>query len=167
MVIVHAGFRTGALLIGLALTACGSDTATIEGENGERADYTFDAETGEASAVIRSGDGTTTLRSGADIPVDLPTGFSLFPGAQITTNTVFDDGGGKSVILTMTSAADSERIVRFYREQAEDAGFAIEVDATINGGRMLTGKNEEGRSFSINTMPGDDYTSATLAIGGP
>ncbi|MEM6586423.1 MAG: hypothetical protein AAF692_11775, partial [Pseudomonadota bacterium] len=102
----------------LALTACGGETSgTIEGEDGETGEYTVDTSTGEATATITTEDGTTTLRSGANVPVDLPAGFTAYPGAEIVSNTVVQQGRGSGNLLTMTSADSPEKVASFYKAQ--------------------------------------------------
>ncbi|MBD2841281.1 hypothetical protein [Erythrobacter rubeus] len=149
------------------LSACGSETSgeftTADGETGE---YSIDNSTGETTATIETADGTATLRSGADVPVDLPDGFSLYPGASVVTNTVVNQGEGTRVVLLSFESNDSpEDIADYYKDQAEAAGIAIEVDATINGGRMLAGKAQDGSVFAVNATAEDGKTSGQLTTG--
>ena len=73
----------------LTLAACSSETSgTFEGEDGETGEYTIDSSTGEATATITTEEGTATLRSGASVPVELPAGFTTYPGAEVVSNTV-------------------------------------------------------------------------------
>ncbi len=52
-----------------------------------RVSYDIDARTGETSARHTDGDGTTTtMRSGEKVPVALPAGFAVYPGASVTNN---------------------------------------------------------------------------------
>jgi len=156
----------GPLAAALMLAGCGSETSgTIEDEAGETGEYTVDRETGETNATITTDDGTATLRSGKNVEVDLPAGFTAYPGSTIVTNTVVNQtqGAGSMVLFeTQDTPAD---IIAFYKRQAEAAGVRIELDASINGGSMIGGKSEDGLTFSVNANPGEDKTSAQLVVG--
>ncbi|MBV7266576.1 hypothetical protein [Erythrobacter ani] len=149
------------------LSACGSESSgefTIE--DGGAGEYSIDSSTGETTATIETADGTATLRSGADVPVDLPDGFSLYPGATVVTNTVVNQGEGTRVVLLSFESDDSaEDVASYYRAEAEGAGIAIEVDATINGGRMLAGKAQDGSVFALNATTDEGKTTGQLTTG--
>ena len=148
------------------LAACGSETSgeivTGEGETGE---YTIDRASGETSASIETPDGTATMRSGANVPVDLPDGFSLYPGAKVITNTVVDHADNKGNMVTFETGDSPKKVAAYYRKQAEAAGIKVQIDATINGGSMIAGDDGKGLSFSINASETEGTTSAQLMIG--
>jgi hypothetical protein len=150
------------------LAACDSETSgEFTTEDGETAEYTIDKSTGETTMTLESEGGTATLRSGADVPVALPEGFSLYPGAKVITNTVINqpDGRGTMVMFETNDAAD--KVIAHFRQQAEDAGFAIQIDADMNGSRMIGGERKsDGSTLSVtaNTNTGD-ATTGQLIIG--
>lgn len=150
----------------IALSACGAETSgTLTGEEGEEGEYTINRETGETTARIETEEGTATLRSGSDVPVDLPAGFTLYPGAEVVTNTVVQLGDGSGVLLTMSSDDSPEEIAEFYKAQAEKAGVAIEMDMAVNGGKIVGGEAPSGLTFSIMATPQGGATSAQLTVG--
>lgn len=150
----------------LALAACGSETSgTIEGEDGETAEYTIDRSSGEMNATITTDEGTATVRSGTDIPVDLPDGFSLYPGATVVNNTTFAQGDAGGSMIMFQSEDSPEEVATFYRKQAEDAGIDIEFEMNANGGRMFGGKDEDGRTVTVNASESDGMTTAQLTVG--
>ena len=103
--------------LSLALAACSSETSgTFEGEDGETGEYTIDRATGEATATIETEDGTATLRSGSDVPVELPAGFTVYPGAEVITNTVVSQGAGSGMLVTMQSDDSPEAVAGFYKD---------------------------------------------------
>ncbi|MCK0127848.1 hypothetical protein [Erythrobacter sp. F6033] len=147
------------------LTACGSDNSeTVSADEGE---YSIDAESGETTATVQTEDGTATFRSGADVPVDLPPGFSLYPGATVTSNSRFEQegGGGQVVLLSFESEDSSEQIAQFYRDAASEAGFKIAVDASMNGGQLITGESKNGGVFTLSTSAEEGKTLAQLTTG--
>lgn len=153
----------------LGLAACGSeasgDFTTEDGEDGE---YSVDYETGETNVTLDTPDGEVSMRSGSDVPIDLPAGFALMPGATVVSNTVVDQADGRGALVTFTTDKGAEEIAAFYRKQAESTGIAIHIETTMNGGKMLGGENEAtGTTFSITAYPtGEDgLTMGQLTIG--
>jgi len=53
----------------------------------------------------------------------------------------------------MLSDASAAELAAFYREQAQAAGVAIELDMTVDDGIMLGGTGADGLNFSLNTVP--------------
>ncbi|MEO1729956.1 MAG: hypothetical protein AAFR64_04390 [Pseudomonadota bacterium] len=152
-------------LIG-ALGACGSESSgTFSGEDGETGEYTIDRETGETSATIETAEGTATLRSGADVPVDLPAGFDVYPGATVVTNTVVNQGTGSGALVTMSSADSPADIAAYYKAQAVEAGVEIQMEMVTNGGQILGGESADGLTFSMIASPGEEATTVQLTVG--
>ncbi len=152
----------------LILAACGSETSgEFTTENGENAEYTINKETGETSMTVEGPDGPATLRSGADVPVNLPAGFSLFPGSKVVTNTVVSqpDGTGTMVMFETDVAAD--KVIAHFRDEAADAGFEIQIDANMNGNLMIGGERKaDGSTLSVTaTDGGKDGTTGQIIIG--
>ena len=150
----------------LALVACGSETSgeftTADGENAE---YTIDKDTGETSMTIKGEDGEATLRSGADVPVTLPDGFTLFPGSKVVTNTVVDQPDGKGTMVTFETDAPADKVVAHYRDAAKAAGFDIQLEMTTNGTMMVGGERKaDGSSLSV-TATGGEPTTGQIIIG--
>ncbi|MEM7690188.1 MAG: hypothetical protein AAF291_14310 [Pseudomonadota bacterium] len=148
------------------LAACGSQqSGTIEGDDGETGEYTIDTATGEATATIETEDGTATLRSGSNVPVDLPAGFTVYPGANVVSNTVVRQAGGSGNLLTMQSGDSPEKLAEFYKSQAESAGVKIEMEMATNGAQIIGGQSDDGLTFSIMASPTEDGTTAQLTVG--
>lgn len=150
----------------LALVACGSETSgeftTADGENAE---YTIDEDSGETSMTITGKDGDATLRAGANVPVSLPDGFSLFPGTKVISNAVVSQPDGQGAMVQFEAAAPADKVVAHYKEQAKAAGFAIELEMNTNGTMMIAGQRKsDGSSLSVTATPGD-MTSGQIIIG--
>lgn len=148
------------------LTACGSETSgEFTTESGENAEYTIDKDTGETSMTIKGEDGEATLRSGADVPVTLPDGFTLFPGSKVVTNTVVDQPDGKGTMVTFETDAPADKVVAHYRDAAKAAGFDIQLEMTTNGTMMVGGERKaDGSSLSV-TATGGEPTTGQIIIG--
>jgi len=150
------------------LAACGSETSgEFTTDEGETAEYTIDKQTGETSMTIDGPDGTATLRSGADVPVTLPAGFSLFPGSKVITNTVVKQPGGQGTMVMFEAQAAADAIIAHYRDQAKAAGFAIQIEMNTNGTLMIGGAREaDGATMSITaTANQGDATTGQIIIG--
>ena len=163
---IGAGGAYLALLVMLA--ACGSETlGEFTTEDGENAEYTVDKATGETSMTIKGKDGTATLRSGADVPVSLPDGFSLFPGSTVVSNTVVNQPDGQGTMVAFEAPAPADTVIAHYREQAEAAGFDIQIEMNTNGTAMVGGERKaDSASFSITATAGDESgTAGQIIIG--
>ncbi len=161
-----AAFTAAALAVG----ACGGE-AENAGENGgecgePRGFSDMVSEAGETRARHTGDDGTvTTMRSGERVPVELPAGFALYPGARVTNNTRVEQAAGVLVLLTLESAAQPADMVAYYREQAASAG--IDVATSLDSGpmTMIGGENADGTSFSFTATREGEVTRAQLSIG--
>jgi hypothetical protein len=150
------------------LAACGSETSgEFTTENGKNAEYTIDKDTGETSMTIKGEDGTATLRSGTDVPVLLPKGFSLFPGSKVITNTVVVQADGAGTMVMFEASAPADKVVAHYRDQAKAAGFDIQLEMTTNGTTMIGGERKSDRtSLSVTASPGEGGTTTGQLILG-
>ncbi len=150
----------------LALAACGSETSgEFTTEDGQNAEYTIDKDSGETSMTITDKDGDATMRSGANVPVSLPDGFTLFPGSKVVTNTVVDQPDGQGTMITFEADAPAEKVLSHYRDAAKAAGFDIQIEMNTNGTLMVGGERKgDGSSFSVTATDGSP-TSGQIIIG--
>jgi hypothetical protein len=150
----------------LGLSACSSErSGEFTTEEGDTGSYSVDPDSGETNMTITTDEGTTTLRSGSDVPIDLPLGFSVYPGAEVTSNAVVDHNGGEGSMVIFDTSDSPDDVVSFYREQAEAAGIEIKVDLTINDGRMLGGEGSDGEVFTINVSANEQGANGQLMVG--
>jgi hypothetical protein len=152
----------------LALTACGSETSgeftTADGENAE---YTIDKDSGETSMTITGEDGDATLRAGANVPVSLPEGFSLFPGTKVISNAVVSQPDGQGAMVQFEADAPADTVVAHYRDQAKAAGFDIQLEMTTNDTVQIGGERKaDESSILVTATTGDDSkTTGQIIIG--
>ena len=151
----------------VVLAACGSDrSGEFTTEDGESGEYSIDSSTGETTARIETPDGEATLRSGANVPVELTDGFSVYPGATILSNTVVNQGEGKGNLVLMQIDASPEEVIKHYRDQAEAAGFDIQIEMSVNDGKMIGGEGPQDSFFSVNASRTEgEPTQAQLMLG--
>lgn len=149
------------------LAACGSpDEGTIETEDGEVA-YNVDNDGDSVEATFTGPDGEVArFESGPGAAVEMPGGFTVYPGAEVVMNQTVttNDGGGS--ILVMTASASAEEVIEFYRRQASEAGIDIASEINTNGTRVIGGEAEDGTALSVSAIPsGDGSTQIQLTIG--
>jgi hypothetical protein len=164
MRIITTAILGGSMML---LAACSSEkSGTINTDDGT-AEYRVDQSTGETSMTITTDDGKATMRSGTDIPISLPKGFSLYPGTKVLSNTVVNQPGGSGSMVLFESEARAEQVLAYYKQQAEKAGFKIELEANMGGTVMIAGKREaDGGTFSVNASPDDEgKTTGQLIVG--
>lgn len=151
----------------MLLAACGSETSgEFTTEDGQNAEYTIDEESGETSMTVKGPDGIATLRSGAQVPVSLPDGFSLYPGAKVVTNTIVKQADGQGTMVMFETDAKAETVVAHFREQAKTAGFDIQLEMNTNGTMMIGGEHKNGSTLSVTASPGaESGTTGQLIIG--
>lgn len=141
----------------LLLTACGAETSgEFSTEDGETGEYTIDRASGESSMTVETEDGTVSMRTNTDAPEELPAGFTLFSGAEVLSNTIIDQGDTKGSLTTFRTEKAPDEIVAHYRDEAESAGITIQIETSINGGKMIGGENDQtGTTFSVSAFPDD------------
>lgn len=150
----------------LLLAACGGETSGEIGDGrGESGTYAVESGGDGVTARMETADGTAVMRSGPDVPVDLPHGFTIYPGATVTTNTVFEEAGSKGALVTMETDAGPEELVAFYRQQAERAGVDITLDMTTDTMRMIGGKAPDDSPFSFTASDEGERTTGQLMVG--
>lgn len=113
--------------------------------------------------TVKGPDGEATLRSGAELLVSLPDGFSLFPGSKVLTNTVINKPEGQGTMVMFEAAAPADKIVAYYRDQAKAAGFDIQLEMNTNGTMMIGGERKgDGSILSVPATTGDTTTGQII-----
>ena len=156
------------LSVAALLAACGSEkTGSVTTPDGKTAEYRIDEANGETSMTIQTPEGEATMRSGEAVPVKLPAGFTLYPGTQVVTSTIVNNPDGAGTMVVFKAPAKASDIIAHYKGQAASAGYAIEVEATMNETMMLSGKNAaSGASFMVSTgAVVDGKTGGQLVFG--
>ena len=140
----------------LLLVACGSgDEAAVETE-GDDISIDMTGPDGEQVAV----------RGGSEAVDGMPDGFSAYPGATVVTSTSVDTTDGSGVLVVMTTSETPEKVIEYYRAQAEAAGVTIDGEMNSNGSRLIGGEGPGGLAFSANASPGaDGVNTVQLTVG--
>lgn len=157
--------HNGALLMAvtamaLLLAACDSASDAVQ----PTAEHTVDPATGETRMTIHGRDGPATLHAGPAVPVSLPPGFTLPPGARVTGNAIVARPGGQGVLLTFESDVPAPELVAHTRAEAEAAGFQIEIDLDTAEARTIAGTRAGDKATFSLTVTSAAPVSAQLAI---
>ncbi|WP_156423759.1 hypothetical protein [Erythrobacter sp. YT30] len=156
----------GLAAVTLGVGACSSEkSGTFTDGDGNTGEYTVDSESGETAVTVETGEGTATMRSGTDVPVDLPGGFTIYPGAKVASNTIVSHGEGEGSMVILETDATPAELAEFYGAQAKDAGVEIQMDMTTGDTKMLAGETAEGLVFSLNATRQGDLTTAQVMVG--
>jgi len=161
-----------AFLMALTLAACSGDREVASGSvadtGGNKVDYVVKQDSaGGTTTTVQSADGTATIRTGTGAAA-MPEGFPLYPGATIGSAISMDGGGGAKdgKMVAFKSGDAPERIVAFYRQAAQGAGYSVESQVSSGDMQMLAGKrggSEDGFSLVVNKD--QDGSNVTLVVG--
>lgn len=140
--------------LALALAACGGG----DGEDG--------ASGGTYQRTVDVGDegGKMDTRVGGDIEVELPAGFSVYPGAKvIATNAVtLPQGKGRTVFMqTQDPVAE---VADYYRKQASDAGVEFSNEMNSGDSQLLAGTAPSGLGMNMMVSTNDEGTTIQLTV---
>lgn len=149
----------------LTLAACGSgQEGTITDDEGSQVG-SYATANGETTARIKGEDGSvTSMRSGSQVPVSLPDGFSVAEDLTVLNNTNVERGDGRYVMLTMQGPQPVSDVVAHYRKEAEAAGVDINVDVTTGDSTTIAGEGKDGLAFSLMASRSGEVTAVQLTL---
>ena len=153
----------------LAVTAC-QKAEEGEGDRVEAAEpmgrYDIDPESGEVSATHTDAGGvTTTLRAGDRVDPRYPEPFTVYPGAEVTNTTLVDRGEGTAVTIEFSTVDEREDVVRFYRDQARQAGIEPHIEVAAGPTTTLGGTSEDGEMrFALQVTQMSPLTEGQLSV---
>ena len=153
----------------MLVSACGGPDAegTIETEDGTIT-YEADSDGTEVSFSASNDNGEVMqINSGGGVEVDLPDGYTLFPGASVVTNMNMVRNDMNIANIIFNSTAQPAQVAEFYRDQAVAAGIEINNEATINGAVIFSGVGEGDTTFNISASPSEGGSSAQLSLSTP
>lgn len=123
---------------------------------------------GETRARIKTGRGTAVeLRSGATVPIVLPTGFTLYPGAEVVRTTTVERGGARRMLIEFRTSHPVAKVLLFHRAQAQAAGAVLEFDLDGSDAASIGGRLAGGGDFALTARADGKVTRVEMAVGVP
>ncbi len=107
------------------------------------------------------------MRSGPAVPVTLPTGFTIYPGARITGNTVVQRGDARRVLVEFQTRDPVAKVMQFHRAQAQAAGVSLTLDLDGTEAASIGGRTAAGGDFALTARRAGLVTRVEMAFGSP
>lgn len=158
--------RFASALLSIALLgACSVEKDADEPDTAEDIAPLDDSDSG-TPVRITSKDGTSVaVDSRGGNEAQWPEGFAPYRDSVVTSDIAMGSGTDAARMIEFETADAAEDVVDFYREQARAAGYDIQLDLTVNEGRMITGEREDGSGFSVSTRRAGDLNRVSLTVG--
>jgi hypothetical protein len=159
-----------------ALAACSNErSTTITSADGKdikvTADSDNDSNSGKISFESEDGEGGTITFGDAAAKQGLPLGLPVYPGGTVQGAFMGNDGknsqGGMATVLTSDAP---DKVIAFYKSQAEGKGFAIKSQTTSTSDNKTTAnfaaEGKGGETLVVTVTPSDDGKTAAVIMGG-
>lgn len=117
----------------------------------------------ERLQIAPKGEAATILRSGPQVPLRLPRGFTLYPGAEIISNTVVQREGVPRVLLVFETSEGLNKVMAFYRAQAKLEGIPLSLDLGAEEQASIGGSLPGGGKIAISARRTGDTTRVEFA----
>lgn len=105
------------------------------------------------------------MRSGLAVPVILPRGFTVYPGARVTGNTVAQLSNTRRVLVQFETPDPVAEVMLFYRAQARAAEVSLTLDLGGTEAASIGGRTADG-DFALTARRAGSVTRAEMAFGG-
>lgn len=133
-----------------------------------RPSFVHDPASGETRARIATGHGTAAkMRSGTGVPVVLPQGFTIYPGARIVANTVVARGDVRHILIEFETADPIAKVMLFHRAQAQSAGVTLTLDLDGTDAASIGGRTAGGGDFTLTARRAPGLTIVQLSVTEP
>jgi len=131
----------------------------VETQTGGDVDYNADG-----TVNYTSDDGTFSTVN--KLPDQWPKDAEQYPGATIIYSGYFnanEENSQAGASATLQTKDKAEDVMNFYKSNLEKEGWALESEANVNGGYILSATKEE-RTYSISISPSDEETTIIVGI---
>lgn len=89
------------------------------------------------------------MRSGPNVPVHLPKGFTVYPGGRTVANTVVERDGRQTSLLVFETGDPIAKIIAHYRAQVQATGATVSLDLASEEHASLGGMLAGGGHFTL------------------
>lgn len=157
--------RVCLVMLPILLSACGDRGAAPAPS--PTPNFSRDAESGETRARIGVGGDEAEMRSGARIPVALPPGLTIYPGARVLGNTVVERGGSRRVLIEFETPDPISKVMLFHRAQVQAAGASLTLDLDGTEAASIGGRTAAGGDFALTARRSAGRTIVQLSASDP
>ncbi len=97
--------------------------------------------------------------------VELPAGYDVYPGANVTSNTKLANAGSTDYNVIMETSDAPDKVIAYYTKQAAAGGFTVPAVTKDGDTQSTTARTDSGNIFSVQAFPADGgKTNATLYL---
>ena len=103
------------------------------------------------------------MRSGAMVPVVLPPGLTIYPGATIVRTTRVEGAGARRTLVEFETPDPVAKVMQFYRSQAVAAGTKLTLDLGGEDRASLGGVMKGGGRMALAARAAGPVTRVELS----
>lgn len=140
--------------LAMALASCGGGDADDGASGGT---YQRTTEVGDEGGEMVS-------RAGGDIEVELPSGITVYPGAQVLATNAVTLPEGKGQTVFMQTQDPVTEVAEFYRKQASDLGIVFSNEMKSGDTQLLSGKAPSGTGMDMMVASNEEGTTIQLTV---
>lgn len=107
------------------------------------------------------------LRSGPALPVNLPRGLTIYPGARVIGNTLVMRGSARSVLVEFETPEPIAKVIAFHRAQARAAGVTLTLDLAGTNAASIGGRTAADGEFAVTARRSSGATIVELSVSVP
>jgi hypothetical protein len=149
------------IMVGLLLTACGSNDTTYKVEEGNGSKATITTSDDDEVALIQTETASVVVRQGGKA-ASFSSYAPQYPGSTVVSSMDYQtnqDGAGGNV--TMQTSDDVAKVMAFYKQSAISAGLKVVMEANTGAGSMLaaSSKGDDNPDIMISAGRSDDGTT--------
>jgi hypothetical protein len=133
-------------ILAVCAAACGGSSKTVSTPDGD----VEVRQSGDQVTVTNEATGEQ-VTAGNKVPENFPQEF-VYPGNTGVANSVADNNG--TFMVTFQTGDDPEKIMTFYKDAVDKAGWTIEATANVGGAQMLQAKKDE-ITLAVHIAPGE------------
>jgi hypothetical protein len=147
----------------------GKMTFKATDEKGEEAEMTVEAsrEGSSGSMEFKSKEGTVRIGEGASAAA-VPSWLPSYPGSSPQATFSAESDSGKTQNYHFITSDSVDQVLRFYREQLEDAGFRVNMstvtqNSRVSGGTVTAEDDGKRRTVLVSVIVSQQGTQVTVS----
>jgi len=151
------------IAVALAMVAC-SATKDEPPRNGRGTEAASRTESERHVEAVSRGAGHVAMRTGPQVPIALPSGFTLCPGGKIEASTMVERKARRHVLIEFTCPDPPRETIALFRRQVDAAGVKLALDLSGSESASLGGTLANGQTISISARRETRGSEVVIAI---